>query len=306
MELDPDGQEIAIEGGGAEKFLWLAQLCEEGGAESVEWFEKGCASLRHEISLLESNIRKQNNVEEVETEIQDRRHKLSTALCGIVEIWMTDLSFEDEAEGECERLITEAMLVTPEDAEVLQTLASVRISQERMGEAREALRRSMALWLETEKGEGEGDGDGEMPAFASRISLARLCMEVGMLEEAKGVLERLVAEDDESVEAWYLGGWCLFLMGEGNGQQKQELNQVKGGQEADEPLAMLRRSRTSLGKSLELYERFEYEDDRLRDHALELVGELSGKLGPGDEGNEEEWEDEGSGSEDEDEEMAET
>lgn len=39
IALDPEGEHD-----GAEKFLWLAQLNEEGGAESVRWFEKGANS----------------------------------------------------------------------------------------------------------------------------------------------------------------------------------------------------------------------------------------------------------------------
>src|ERR1700744_4883420 len=40
VKLDPEGQLPESVGGGAEKFLWLAQLCEEGGQQSVAWFEK--------------------------------------------------------------------------------------------------------------------------------------------------------------------------------------------------------------------------------------------------------------------------
>ena len=45
IALDPEGEHD-----GAEKFLWLAQLSEEGGAESVRWFEKGIAVLKRDAS----------------------------------------------------------------------------------------------------------------------------------------------------------------------------------------------------------------------------------------------------------------
>ena len=83
--LDPEGTVPQEEGGGAEKFLWLAQLCEDGGRESIRWFEKGAEFLQGEISHLESRKRQGNEVEE-------RRRKLSSALCGMIEVWMTDLS----------------------------------------------------------------------------------------------------------------------------------------------------------------------------------------------------------------------
>lgn len=279
MALDSEGRVPEAAGGGVEKFLWLAQLSEEGGRESVEWFERGCAVLRHEISALESSLNAKKGDAVVTKEVEERRRKLSGALCGIVEIWMTDLSFEDEAEGECERLITEALLVAPNVPEALQTLASVRISQLRVEEARGALGRSMEMWVELPP------EDERVPEFATRISLARLLMEVEMLDEAMGVLERLVGEDDESVEAWYLGGWCLFLLGEKGKEAEQGGSQ--GRDNAEEGPAewqlVMGSSRVWLRNSLRLYDALEYEDDRLRDHALELVEGLDGQLGPLDE-----------------------
>jgi len=276
--LDPEGRIPEASGGGVEKFLWLAQLSEEGGRESVEWFERGCAVLRQEISALESSLNAKKGDVAVTKEVEERRRKLSGALCGIVEIWMTDLSFEDEAEGECERLMTEALLVAPQSSEALQTLASVRISQVRVEEARGALGRSMEMWAELLP------EDERVPDFATRISLARLLMEVEMLDEAVGVLERLVGEDDESVEAWYLGGWCLFLLGE-KGRQAEEGSY--GREDAEGGLSewqlVMGSSREWLRNSLRLYDALDYEDDRLRDHALELVEVLEGQLGPLDE-----------------------
>ncbi len=309
VALDPEGRIPESSGGGVEKFLWLAQLSEQGGRESVEWFERGCAVLREEISALESSLNAKEGDVAVTKEVDERRRKLSGALCGIVEIWMTDLSFEDEAEGECERLIAEALLVAPQSAEALQTLASVRISQLRIEEARGALGRSMELWAEL------SPEDERVPEFATRISLARLLMEVEMLDEAVGVLERLVGEDDESVEAWYLGGWCLFLLGEKGREAEKEGGQARADAEGglSEWEMVMGSSREWLRNSLRLYDALEYEDDRLRDHALELVENLDGQLGPLDEADgvnedlaegDSGWEDDENEGGDEDQEMA--
>lgn len=301
--LDPNGQILEAEGGGVEKFLWLAQLCEEGGQESVSWFERGCEVLRQEIAALEMSLGAKKASIESSKEVNDRRKKLSGALCGIVEIYMTDLSFEDEAEEQCEKYITEALLVAPNSSEVLQTLASVRISQLKVEEAKTALRQSMELWSDL------SPNDEKVPEFATRISLARLLMEVQMLDQALTVLERLVSEDDESVEAWYLGGWCLFLLSEMG--KKAENQQTKGQEQSEQGIrACMGSSREWLRNSLRLYEVLEYEDDRLRDHALELVGILDNELGPSQEVDDESgedaagesgWENEG---ENEDQEMA--
>lgn len=89
VEADPEGTIPESVGGGAEKFLWLAQLCEEGGAASVGWFEKGTAVLKREISELEAM---QERDETAEVLLEEKRGKLANALCGVVEVYMTDLS----------------------------------------------------------------------------------------------------------------------------------------------------------------------------------------------------------------------
>ena len=305
-ELDPEGRLLESEGGGPEKYLWLAQLSEEGGRESVEWFERGCAVLRRQIASLKTTVqesnedtgavydydsRKLNEIENIPltSAIEEKKRKLAEALCGIVEIYMTDLSLEPDAELQCEHLIAEALQVAPKAPEPLQTLASIRISQLKVDEAKEALTRSVSLWKDIEVEDGE-DNDvseaSEVPDFPTRISLARLLMEVSMLDEALTVLERLINEDDQSVEAWYLGGWCLYLAAEANKEASSQ----------DE----LKNSRQWLQESLRLYDFLEYEDDRLRDHALELVTDLNRELGDGD-GDDDDAEDDVDGADWEDE-----
>lgn len=192
---------------------------------------------------------------------------------------MTDLSWETDAEAKCESLITEALLIAPHSPEPLQTLASIRISQTRIPEAKKALADSISLWKDLPP------EDAGVPGFPTRISLARLLMEVEMEEEALEVVERLVAEDDQSVEAWYLGGWCLYLLGE-----KRKDNQAIGADAVmhdEKPqkkredsllMALLVSSREWLRQSLQLYEVLDYEDERLRDHAKELVDGLDTEL----------------------------
>ena len=84
MELDPNGKVSEDEGGGAEKYLWLAQLCEEGGEESVRWFKFGTEVLRRDIARAEEN--------QDAAMVEEKKRKLVGALCGIVEVYMTDLS----------------------------------------------------------------------------------------------------------------------------------------------------------------------------------------------------------------------
>ena len=278
VSLDPEGQVPETEGGGAEKFLWLAQLSSDGGQDSVEWFSRGAGILRREIGHGDG----------------EKRPKLASALCGIIEVYMTDLSWDPDAEATCEKLISEALIVAPHSPEPLQTLASIRLSQARLPEARQALANSVALWHDLPP------DDAAVPDFPTRISLARLLMEAEMETAALSILERLVQEDDSSVEAWYLGGWCLYLLG-GKQRQRPEGNGTAGTNDAHGSPRTL--SWTSscdwLRQSLTLYELVGYEDERMREHAVELVGEMDAVVGEADE-----WDgfEDGDGSEEEEEE----
>lgn len=298
VEVDEDGDVDEELGGGAEKFMWLAQLSEVGGQDSVEWFERGASVLRKQIqNLLDRTARRGTVSAEVEAALEEKRRELSVALCGIVEVYMTDLSWEEDAERICDALVTEATMVAPGFAEPWQTLASVRISQVRMEDANAALRRSMELWKDLPP------EDDRVPDFATRVSLARLLMEAEMEEEAIEVLERLVGEDDGSVEVWYLGGWGLYIMGE-----KQRSGAGKNGNVAGEiyKISWIS-SRQWLNQSMRLFKMQDYEDERLGEHARELITILDADLGgsaTNDEGIEEEQESEEDDS-NEDEEMTE-
>lgn len=277
IALDPEGEHD-----GAEKFLWLAQLSEEGGAESVRWFEKGIAVLKREMDELQAKMVKKTDAVEL---LEEKKQKAATALCGIAEVYMTDLSWEAEAETRCEAAVTEALLMAPESPEPLQTLASVRISQIRIDDAKAALARSISLWKDLDP------DDVKVPDYSTRISLSRLLMEAEMEDEAIEVLERLIGENDGSVEAWYLGGWCLHLLSE------------KQNDDTRSPL--MRASRDWLENCLKLYAVLEYEDERLKGHAEELLDSLNGVLGPstGEDEDEDGWEDADGEGEESDEDM---
>ncbi|KIW06810.1 uncharacterized protein PV09_02490 [Verruconis gallopava] len=299
-QIDQDGEIPEERGGGPEKFFWLAQLSEEGGLDSVRWYSRGADVLRKQIA---SKIAEAGDDEDIEDDpsLHEKRVKLANALCGIAEVYMTDLSYDDaEAERQCNRAVEEALSVAPDQPTTLQTAASVRISQLRKDDARQLLRASLDLWKDLDP------EDPDVPDYATRISLSRLLMEAEMENEAIEVLERLVREDDQSVEAWYLGGWCLHLLAK---KEKAAPTQPAAADGADEEEELLRRSRAWLTESLKLYQAIQYEDERLRDHAMELVQGLNEILGEPneDEGedDDDDWED-AEDDEDEDEEMTES
>jgi tetratricopeptide (TPR) repeat protein len=293
VEIDQDGAKDESVGGGPEKFLTLAQLSEEGGKDSVHWFEKGAAALKRQIQALEDVQGKGKGKgtdtasDEQKLVLDELRKKLAMTLCSVSEVYMTDLSWEEDAEPRCEALTTEATMIAPDFAETWQTLANVRISQSRFDDAKAALTRSLELWKDL------APEDPAVPDFPSRVALARLLMEVEMEQDAIEVLERLVSEDDQSVEVWYLGGWGLYVMGE-----KQKENKAE-----DDFKASWISSRVWLNQCLHLYKLQDYEDERLGEHAKELLGAIAKELGEAPAGKEEDdddgddWEDEESDEE---------
>ncbi|KAH7031605.1 uncharacterized protein B0I36DRAFT_422632 [Microdochium trichocladiopsis] len=336
-EIDPQGSVPEALGGGAEKFLCLAQLSDEGGADSVGWFERGAAALKVQIQQLETvtaagkkqqsttsaaaaAIRRRRNggaaeeqpvVDEAALELALLKKKLAMALCAVAEVYMTDLSWEADAEQRCESLVTEATLVAPDSAESWQTLASVRISQDRREDAQAALTRSLDLWKDL------APDDLAVPDFPSRVALARLLLEVEMETAAIEVLERLVGEDDHSVEVWYLGGWGLYILGEKQrqeaiaaGQQQTKPNGkdvvVAAGaaakEEEDDWQSSWISSRVWLNQSQHLYKMQEYEDERLGAHTKELLEAIAQELGEAPEGEDELGDDDEGWEDDDDEE----
>lgn len=200
--------------------------------------------------------------------------------------------WEEDAETRCETLITEALMVAPESPECLQTLASVRISQLRQDDAKAALLRSVELWNELPPEHPK------VPDFPTRISLARLLMEAQMETEALAVLDRMILEDDHSIETLYLGGWCQYLLG-----RRAQETPSKDPSKEEQIQATLLSSRGWLRQSMKLYDLVEYEDEKLKEHAMELIQELEQELkdvvddsdegeGEGDVGNDDEWDDE--------------
>ncbi|KAK6495352.1 hypothetical protein TWF481_003376 [Arthrobotrys musiformis] len=288
-ELDPLG-----EGSGAEKFLWLAQICVEGGEVAIGWYEKAVEYLRKAVAGNNS--------------LDEEKEKLCSALCGMAEIYMTDLCMKPDAESRCETYITEALLVSPSSPEALSTLASIRISQSKPDDARAALTRSLEVWKPLQL------GDDRIPAYPFRLSFTRLLIECELYEEAMDVLEGLQQEDDQMVDLWYIGGWCLFLIGAKLKEKEGKLLQVATttattNEDAEDWRDTWAAAREWLWNCEKLYKAFEWEDEGIKEHASELLANIAKEIGDAkpeedkdDEGDDDEgdaeWEDD-----DEDEEM---
>ena len=122
---------------------------------------------------------------------------LASALCAAAELYMTDMCDEPEAEERCEALATEAVgLVSGLDSQTLaepyQTLASLRLSQQRPEEAHPLVRKALGVVNDAEEGRAER---------RARAAIAKLCMEVGESDDAVELLQALRVEDEDSLES---------------------------------------------------------------------------------------------------------
>lgn len=131
---------------------------------------------------------------------------------------------EPNAEQTCEQCLQEALTRDPVNLDALQAMANLRILRERDAEAKELLQKVVDLTLhlqdehkksttvgEIVKGKAKGEMQ-EMPSVQFRLQTSRHLVELQMDKAAIKVLEGVVNEDDEQIEAWYLLAFVLHRM----------------------------------------------------------------------------------------------
>lgn len=241
------------------------------------------------MSIIEKELSQTQDMEEIE----ELRYILSTCYCAMAESYLTDLwcvllsnffferltansSYDDDAEARCEEFCGLAIRTQPRNPEALQLLSSLRMSQQKPDEAKEAIMQGLSLWYRPREeriivpadgakaddddewvDEVEDDDDpgltGELvPSYEVRISTIRLLLELGLHDIALDIAELLLREDDEVVQVWYLCGWASYLKGD-----------------REEALHYL----THVG---ELYNQLGCDDEDLLKHTHELLAELEG------------------------------
>ncbi|XP_006459532.1 hypothetical protein AGABI2DRAFT_201882 [Agaricus bisporus var. bisporus H97] len=265
--------------------LYLAQLSEENPGSALRHYQAAVDILVTQLKGKRSAQNSSNASDENEI-----KNNIVRALIGQVEIWMDpsyDLCFEPEAEKTCEDLLNLALKTDPTNPEALQCLASVRMSQQRPDEAKQVLQQAWTKWKDLDL------DDPELPPISSRLSLVKLFLELELYTPALLVLQGIMSTDDQEVEAWYLEGWCFFLMSE-------SAKEAEGGKLDDiswEELA--KDSRDCLETCKVLHVNQDHPDKPILGHTQELISKLESlgvKPSPVEvevevEDNGEEWED---------------
>ncbi|KAF5359557.1 hypothetical protein D9756_003465 [Leucocoprinus leucothites] len=242
-------------------YLYLAQLSDDDPRLALRHYQAAVEILLNQLkgkqsaqSVLSSNI---SGEEEIKSNIV-------RALVGQVEIWMDpsyDLCFEPEAEKTCEELLDLALRTDPNNSEALQSLASVRMSQQRPDEAKQMLEQVWAKWKDLEL------DDPALPPIPTRLSLVKLFLELEIYTPALLALQGIMATDDQEVEAWYLEGWCFFLMSEAAKESGGKLDDMSWEELAKD-------SRDCLETCQVLHVNQDHPDKPILEHAQELIGKL--------------------------------
>ncbi|KAF8830681.1 hypothetical protein HHX47_DHR2001174 [Lentinula edodes] len=196
-----------------------------------------------------------------------------------------------------DRAVEMLKAVDPDNSEALQSLASVWMSQQRPEDAKACLEKAWISWKDLDL------DDSKVPPIPARLGLVRLFLELSIYSPALLVLHGVMTADDEEVEAWYLEGWCYFLIAEQAKENGGTLDDLSW-----EELVQHARDRLETCQLLHIHQ--EHPDKSLLEHTQELIANLEG-MGikpflPGegeDEADDSEWVDDNADSEDGDEDV---
>lgn len=270
---------------GHSKYMYLGQIYT--GAEAVQYFSKGIEVM---LKAIDKKVQEVSSMgaAALPSESPVTAKDVSVAFCSIAEIFFTDLCMEEGAAERCKEAIEKALHYDQNNPEALQLMASYLFSIEKPEEGRDYLIKSVSSWLpsrqkeeESSAGSEQPDEDEEdeervqsnIPPYESRITSAKLLIEVEEFEMATDVLEGLLEEDDEVVQVWYLLGWLYYLQPEKPGT-------------AEDSESLKKSSRIYLTKAKKLYVKLHCEDVAMLEHTEQLLGELGGELVADDDGDE--------------------
>ncbi|RDB26306.1 putative assembly chaperone of rpl4 [Hypsizygus marmoreus] len=274
--------------------LYLAQLSDGDPRLALQHYQAAIDILSQQLKGKERATDESGKNDEAEL-----KSNVVRALIGQVEIWMDpsyDLCFEPEAEKTCEDLIGLALQTDPGNPEALQALASVRMSQQRPDDAKQCLEKAWSAWKDLDL------DDPKLPPIPTRLALVKLFLELSLFTPALLVLQGVMSSDDQEVEAWYLEGWCFFMMSEQAKDSDGKLDDLSWSELAKD-------ARDCLETCQVLHTNEGHPDTPLLEHVQELISKLDvlgikPSLEDGEDEGEGGWEDvDGSDNSDDDVEM---
>ncbi|CCE62226.1 hypothetical protein TPHA_0C00700 [Tetrapisispora phaffii CBS 4417] len=197
-ELDPTGSK-----GGSEKFFTFGQVT--GGEDGIKIIYQGIENISQEAG---------------ESISEEQLNKIVGGLLSMIEIWMTDLCMEPNAESQCEELIQKAMEISENRSpETWSMLGSIRISQQRFSDASNAF---IQAWEYFEIKKQNIEKSLASNAIASHreyiellqplLALAKMCIEMGLYEIALKIISAVKDIEEDNLENYYLEGFVHYLL----------------------------------------------------------------------------------------------
>lgn len=227
--IDPQGEL------GVDKFFYMGQII--GGDEGLRYIDVG---LQKSISFLEQvDTDKGTDIEflvelaQLYPSKQELRgyllKKINLGIFGQIEIWMTDLCMEPQAENECEKLINYSLSLEDKNPEAYSLLSSIRISQQRPEEAKNALLESWKLFQEkrdkleqanADKPKGDRNADPEefentieyLELTQPLMNLAKLAIELELYEVALCITSCIQEVNENILETYYYDALSNIFM----------------------------------------------------------------------------------------------
>ncbi|KAH3745410.1 Tetratricopeptide TPR1 [Pelomyxa schiedti] len=169
---------------GASKYFNLSQLCDSEG-EALQYHRKGITILSRDLTMVNEGKLPGNAKEMTET--------LCSAYSSFAELF---LSNNYGTEEECEEMLRRGLVLVPTHYELLQTLASLRITQSRQPEALELLKNSYSQWSKKDLE--------DWPTYAFCHNTAKMFVELGEHRSATDILEGMLELEDNIAEVWHL------------------------------------------------------------------------------------------------------
>ncbi|PVH13517.1 uncharacterized protein CXQ87_001622 [Candidozyma duobushaemuli] len=209
VSLDPEGTQ------GVDKFLYLGQII--GGSDGIGYVNIALGKLQDQLQKVVENSGSDDTVLVELAKLYPSSEdlaghlikKLNQGIFAEIEIWMTDLCMEPEAEEQCDKLISHSLSLDESNPEALSLLASIRISQQKNDEAREALLRSWDLFqerkaaLEQEAKDAHDASLEYVELVQPLLGLARFAIELEMYEAAPSIAAAVSEINDNALDAFY-------------------------------------------------------------------------------------------------------
>lgn len=291
--LDPDANF------GTDKFFNLGQMV--GGREGLCYLDRGLYNLNSQLEKLHNspqdlkqNLIETNMLHNSKEELQRFfTKKLNQGIFAKIEIWMTDLCMEEEAENQCEQLINYSLGYDGENPEALSLLASIRISQLRIEEAVSALTKSWSLYqerqaqLEANQSRHQDMGFEYAELVQPLLNLSRLAIELELYDIAIAAASTVQDLNEDILEPHYYEALSYILLAKkafqkiqdnGNDYRVLELQEIKNC-ENSEIKVLLDDAKSSLTQAYKIIQsEISDADEELVEQVLSLLDELDGPL----------------------------